>query len=142
MGLNLMSGLCSVSCWPHGDSILILQQLTGAVLLMGRCSTTFFCRGSFRSLIFHYFNYHFNFFFFNNSPFSQVMQADAVVLLDVGNMYVPPTWIRPGAAIIYCKPALEKGIALYVVFPINLCYNEHEMILKPSIAETLFKVIV
>uniref|UniRef100_A0AAX7U5Q3 formate--tetrahydrofolate ligase n=1 Tax=Astatotilapia calliptera TaxID=8154 RepID=A0AAX7U5Q3_ASTCA len=61
------------------------------------------------------------------------MQADAVVLLDVGNMYVPPTWIRPGAAIIYCKPALEKGIALYVVFPINLCYNEHEMILKPSI---------
>uniref|UniRef100_A0A3Q2V8R9 formate--tetrahydrofolate ligase n=1 Tax=Haplochromis burtoni TaxID=8153 RepID=A0A3Q2V8R9_HAPBU len=68
-------------------------------------------------------------------------QADAVVLLDVGNMYVPPTWIRPGAAIIYCKPALEKGIALYVVFPINLCYNEHEMILKPSIAETLFKVI-
>uniref|UniRef100_A0A3B4G0E9 formate--tetrahydrofolate ligase n=1 Tax=Pundamilia nyererei TaxID=303518 RepID=A0A3B4G0E9_9CICH len=46
---------------------------------------------------------------------AQVMQADAVVLLDVGNMYVPPTWIRPGAAIIYCKPALEKGIALYVV---------------------------
>uniref|UniRef100_A0A3B4G0Z3 formate--tetrahydrofolate ligase n=1 Tax=Pundamilia nyererei TaxID=303518 RepID=A0A3B4G0Z3_9CICH len=72
---------------------------------------------------------------------AQVMQADAVVLLDVGNMYVPPTWIRPGAAIIYCKPALEKGIALYVVLPINLCYNEHEMILKPSIAETLFKVI-
>uniref|UniRef100_A0A3Q4N0K3 formate--tetrahydrofolate ligase n=1 Tax=Neolamprologus brichardi TaxID=32507 RepID=A0A3Q4N0K3_NEOBR len=64
---------------------------------------------------------------------AQVMQADAVVLLDVGNMYVPPTWIRPGAAIIYCKPAPEKGIALYVVFPINLCYNEHEMILKPSI---------
>lgn len=142
MGLNLMLGLCSVSCWPHGDSILILQQLTGAVLLMGRCSKTFFCRGSFRSLIFHYFNYHFNFFFFNNSPFPQVMQADAVVLLDVGNMNVPPTWIRPGAAIIYCKPALEKGITLYVVFPINLCYNEHEMILKPSIAETLFKVIV
>uniref|UniRef100_A0A3P8QFT7 formate--tetrahydrofolate ligase n=1 Tax=Astatotilapia calliptera TaxID=8154 RepID=A0A3P8QFT7_ASTCA len=73
---------------------------------------------------------------------AQVMQADAVVLLDVGNMYVPPTWIRPGAAIIYCKPALEKGIALYVVFPINLCYNEHEMILKPSIAETLFKNVV
>lgn len=39
---------------------------------------------------------------------AQVMQADAVVLLDVGNMYVPPTWIRPGAAIIYSKPALEK----------------------------------
>uniref|UniRef100_A0A669C8V8 formate--tetrahydrofolate ligase n=1 Tax=Oreochromis niloticus TaxID=8128 RepID=A0A669C8V8_ORENI len=122
MGLNLMLGLCDVSCWPHGDSILILQHLTGAVLLMGRCSKTFFCRGSFRSLIFHYFNYYFNFFFFNIFPFSQVMQADAVVLLDVGNMYVPPTWIRPGAAIIYSKPALEKGIALYIVFPINFLY--------------------
>uniref|UniRef100_A0A669CKF2 formate--tetrahydrofolate ligase n=1 Tax=Oreochromis niloticus TaxID=8128 RepID=A0A669CKF2_ORENI len=122
MGLNLMLGLCDVSCWPHGDSILILQHLTGAVLLMGRCSKTFFCRGSFRSLIFHYFNYYFNFFFFNIFPFSQVMQADAVVLLDVGNMYVPPTWIRPGAAIIYSKPALEKGIALYIVFPINFHY--------------------
>ncbi|XP_072218638.1 monofunctional C1-tetrahydrofolate synthase, mitochondrial [Leuresthes tenuis] len=35
---------------------------------------------------------------------TQMMQADAVVLLGVGNMDVPPTWVRPGAAIIRCEP--------------------------------------
>uniref|UniRef100_A0A8D0CXY6 formate--tetrahydrofolate ligase n=1 Tax=Sander lucioperca TaxID=283035 RepID=A0A8D0CXY6_SANLU len=34
----------------------------------------------------------------------QVMQADAVVLLGAGNMDLPPTWIRPGAAVICCVP--------------------------------------
>ncbi|XP_031178011.1 monofunctional C1-tetrahydrofolate synthase, mitochondrial isoform X1 [Sander lucioperca] len=37
----------------------------------------------------------------------QVMQADAVVLLGAGNMDLPPTWIRPGAAVICCEPTLE-----------------------------------
>ncbi|XP_022623733.1 monofunctional C1-tetrahydrofolate synthase, mitochondrial [Seriola dumerili] len=36
----------------------------------------------------------------------QVMQADAVVLLEEGNMDVPPTWFRPGAAVIRCEPTL------------------------------------
>ncbi|XP_070705308.1 monofunctional C1-tetrahydrofolate synthase, mitochondrial [Pempheris klunzingeri] len=34
----------------------------------------------------------------------QVMQADAVVLLGAGNLDVPPTWVRPGAAVIRCQP--------------------------------------
>uniref|UniRef100_A0AAQ5ZVT0 Monofunctional C1-tetrahydrofolate synthase, mitochondrial n=1 Tax=Amphiprion ocellaris TaxID=80972 RepID=A0AAQ5ZVT0_AMPOC len=37
----------------------------------------------------------------------QVMQADAMVLLDGVNVDVPPSWIRPGAAIICCEPTLE-----------------------------------
>ncbi|XP_056284712.1 monofunctional C1-tetrahydrofolate synthase, mitochondrial isoform X1 [Pseudoliparis swirei] len=38
---------------------------------------------------------------------SQVMQADAVVLLGAENMDVLPTWVRPGAAVIRCEPTLE-----------------------------------
>ncbi|XP_074541952.1 monofunctional C1-tetrahydrofolate synthase, mitochondrial [Halichoeres trimaculatus] len=33
----------------------------------------------------------------------QVMQADAVVLLEAGDMDVPPAWVRPGAAVIRCE---------------------------------------
>ncbi|KAM4522193.1 monofunctional C1-tetrahydrofolate synthase, mitochondrial isoform 1-T2 [Odontesthes bonariensis] len=38
---------------------------------------------------------------------TQMMQADAVVLLGVGNMDVPPTWVRPGTAIIHCEPTVQ-----------------------------------
>ncbi|XP_067427943.1 monofunctional C1-tetrahydrofolate synthase, mitochondrial [Thunnus thynnus] len=38
---------------------------------------------------------------------SQVMQADAVVLLGTENIDIPPTWVRPGAAVIRCEPTLE-----------------------------------
>ncbi|XP_074471605.1 monofunctional C1-tetrahydrofolate synthase, mitochondrial [Sebastes fasciatus] len=37
----------------------------------------------------------------------RVMQADAVVLLGTGNMDVPPTWFKPGAAVIHCEPTVE-----------------------------------
>lgn len=37
----------------------------------------------------------------------QMMQADAVVLLGAGNIDVPPTWVRPGAAVICCEPTME-----------------------------------
>ncbi|XP_022053923.2 monofunctional C1-tetrahydrofolate synthase, mitochondrial [Acanthochromis polyacanthus] len=37
----------------------------------------------------------------------QVMQADALVLLDGANVDVPPSWIRPGAAIVCCEPTLD-----------------------------------
>ncbi|KAG7508947.1 monofunctional C1-tetrahydrofolate synthase, mitochondrial [Solea senegalensis] len=40
---------------------------------------------------------------------SQVMQADAVVLLGAGNMNVPPTWFRPGTGVIRCESMLEPG---------------------------------
>jgi len=38
-----------------------------------------------------------------------MMQADAVVVLGVGNVDVPPTWVRPGAAVIRCEPAVQPG---------------------------------
>uniref|UniRef100_A0A673A1J0 formate--tetrahydrofolate ligase n=1 Tax=Sphaeramia orbicularis TaxID=375764 RepID=A0A673A1J0_9TELE len=34
----------------------------------------------------------------------QVMEANAVVLLGEGDIDVPPTWVRPGAAVIRCNP--------------------------------------
>uniref|UniRef100_A0A672IBM4 formate--tetrahydrofolate ligase n=1 Tax=Salarias fasciatus TaxID=181472 RepID=A0A672IBM4_SALFA len=40
----------------------------------------------------------------------QVMQADAVVMLDSGNMDIPSTWLRPRAEIIYCAPTQETGL--------------------------------
>ncbi|XP_068198841.1 monofunctional C1-tetrahydrofolate synthase, mitochondrial isoform X2 [Antennarius striatus] len=43
----------------------------------------------------------------HNSLKKQVMQADAVVLFGQGSMDVPPTWLRPGAAVIRCEPTLE-----------------------------------
>ncbi|KAM8832737.1 monofunctional C1-tetrahydrofolate synthase, mitochondrial [Spinachia spinachia] len=38
---------------------------------------------------------------------SQVMQADAVVLLGAEIVDFPSTWVRPGAAVIRCTPTLE-----------------------------------
>ncbi|XP_062293128.1 monofunctional C1-tetrahydrofolate synthase, mitochondrial [Scomber scombrus] len=43
---------------------------------------------------------------FNNLQ-RQVMQADAVVLLGAENIDIPPTWVKPGAAVIRCEPTLE-----------------------------------
>uniref|UniRef100_A0A673A032 formate--tetrahydrofolate ligase n=1 Tax=Sphaeramia orbicularis TaxID=375764 RepID=A0A673A032_9TELE len=37
----------------------------------------------------------------------QVMEANAVVLLGEGDIDVPPTWVRPGAAVIRCKLTLQ-----------------------------------
>ena len=48
------------------------------------------------------------------------MQADAVVLLGAGNMDVPPTCFRPGAAVIHCEPTLETGIVEYFVVVITI----------------------
>ncbi|XP_024233963.1 monofunctional C1-tetrahydrofolate synthase, mitochondrial isoform X1 [Oncorhynchus tshawytscha] len=36
-------------------------------------------------------------------------QANAVVLLAAGHMDVPPTWLRPGTAVIHCGSALMTG---------------------------------
>ncbi|XP_053193152.1 monofunctional C1-tetrahydrofolate synthase, mitochondrial [Scomber japonicus] len=44
---------------------------------------------------------------FNNLQ-RQVMEADAVVLLGAENIDIPPTWVKPGAAVIRCEPILEK----------------------------------
>lgn len=40
---------------------------------------------------------------------ARVMQANAVVLLAAGHMDVPPTWLRPGTAVIHCGSALMTG---------------------------------
>ncbi|XP_061609251.1 monofunctional C1-tetrahydrofolate synthase, mitochondrial [Phyllopteryx taeniolatus] len=39
----------------------------------------------------------------------QVMEADAVVLLGADDLNIPPTWIRPGAAVIRREPTQEGG---------------------------------
>ncbi|XP_035276072.1 monofunctional C1-tetrahydrofolate synthase, mitochondrial isoform X1 [Anguilla anguilla] len=44
----------------------------------------------------------------------QVLQADVIVLASAGRASVPPAWVRPGAAVINCGPALvseELGAA-------------------------------
>uniref|UniRef100_A0AAQ6ACL9 formate--tetrahydrofolate ligase n=1 Tax=Amphiprion ocellaris TaxID=80972 RepID=A0AAQ6ACL9_AMPOC len=50
------------------------------------------------------------------------MQADAMVLLDGVNVDVPPSWIRPGAAIICCEPTLETGIPEYIPNLLSVAY--------------------
>ena len=45
------------------------------------------------------------------NPLSQVKKADAVVLLGAGPAEVPPTWLKPGAAVIRCDSALTSGSA-------------------------------
>lgn len=54
------------------------------------------------------------------------MQADAVVLLGAGNMDVPPTWVRPGVAVIRCPPTLESGIIDYIVIVITITLHRQE----------------
>lgn len=39
------------------------------------------------------------------------MQADAVVLLEAGDLDVPPSWLKPGAVVISCEPNLGTGVA-------------------------------
>ncbi|XP_047429789.1 monofunctional C1-tetrahydrofolate synthase, mitochondrial [Mugil cephalus] len=38
---------------------------------------------------------------------TQVMQADALVLLGTSNVDVPPSWVRPGAAVICCEQTMD-----------------------------------
>lgn len=45
----------------------------------------------------------------------QVMQADAVFLLNVGNMDIPPSWARPETVIIHCESASEPGMTDYIL---------------------------
>lgn len=42
----------------------------------------------------------------------QVMEADAVVLLGEGDLNVPPTWVRPGAAVIQYEHEMAKTLGL------------------------------
>lgn len=46
-----------------------------------------------------------------------MMQADAVVVLEAGNMDIPSSWVRPGAAVICCEPSLDTGVVkIYVIY--------------------------
>lgn len=44
------------------------------------------------------------------------MQADAVVLLEAGNLDVPSSWLKPGAVVIRCEPNLDTGVALRLFY--------------------------
>lgn len=62
-------------------------------------------------------------FFFKSFFISSfVLQADAVILLEAGNLDVPSSWLKPGAVVIRCEPNLETGVALrffYLIFVIQ-----------------------
>lgn len=58
------------------------------------------------------------------------MQADAVVLLGAGKMDVPPTWVRPGAAVIRCEPTLETGTVECIVIVITAFLHTLELYYK------------
>lgn len=51
------------------------------------------------------------------------MQADAVVLLEAGNLDVPSSWLKPGAVVIRCEPNLDTGVALRFFYFIFLLHG-------------------
>ncbi|TWW68823.1 Monofunctional C1-tetrahydrofolate synthase, mitochondrial [Takifugu flavidus] len=40
---------------------------------------------------------------------SPVMEADAIVILEAGNMDLPPNWVKPGAVVFSCDPTHNTG---------------------------------
>lgn len=44
------------------------------------------------------------------------MRADAVVILEAGNMTLPPTWFKPGAFVFSCDPTYKTGNIYYSVY--------------------------
>lgn len=81
------------------------------------------------SLVFFITFLSFKFFISNFYSFllSQVMQADAVVLLGEGDMDLPPTWVRSGAAVIRCEPTLDTGIVEYIVIVVAITLHGLEL---------------
>lgn len=44
------------------------------------------------------------------------MEADAVVILEAGNMDLPPNWVKPGAVVFSCDPTDKTGTILHSVY--------------------------
>ncbi|XP_064847365.1 monofunctional C1-tetrahydrofolate synthase, mitochondrial isoform X1 [Oncorhynchus masou masou] len=62
-------------------------------------------------------------------------QANAVVLLAAGHMYVPPTWLRPGTAVIHCGSALmteDHGMEMSGVGPLTAALRMHNVVQSSS----------
>lgn len=53
------------------------------------------------------------------------MRADAVVILEAGNMNLPPTWFKPGAFVFSREPTYKTGIIYYTVcmFTVHALYK-------------------
>nr|XP_046154638.1 monofunctional C1-tetrahydrofolate synthase, mitochondrial isoform X2 [Oncorhynchus gorbuscha] len=61
-------------------------------------------------------------------------QANAVVLLAAGHMYVPPTWLRPGTAVIHCGSALmtDHGMDMSGVGPLTAALRMQNVVQSSS----------
>ncbi|XP_071006945.1 monofunctional C1-tetrahydrofolate synthase, mitochondrial isoform X4 [Oncorhynchus clarkii lewisi] len=62
-------------------------------------------------------------------------QANAVVLLAAGHMDVPPTWLRPGTAVIHCGSALmteDHGMEMSVVGPLTAALRMQNVVQSSS----------
>lgn len=44
------------------------------------------------------------------------MEADAVVILEAGDMDLPPNWVKPGAVVFSCDPTHKTGTVLHRVY--------------------------
>uniref|UniRef100_A0A673ZDA4 formate--tetrahydrofolate ligase n=1 Tax=Salmo trutta TaxID=8032 RepID=A0A673ZDA4_SALTR len=65
----------------------------------------------------------------------QMMQANAVVLLAAGHMDVPPTWLRPGTAVIHCGSALmteDHGREMSGVGPLTAALRMRNVVQSSS----------
>uniref|UniRef100_H3D3Z1 formate--tetrahydrofolate ligase n=1 Tax=Tetraodon nigroviridis TaxID=99883 RepID=H3D3Z1_TETNG len=61
---------------------------------------------------------------------SQVMRADAVVVLEAGKKNLPPTWFKPGALVFSCDPTSKTGTLF------NTTCNTSDQFLDESVAES------
>ncbi|XP_029532315.1 monofunctional C1-tetrahydrofolate synthase, mitochondrial isoform X2 [Oncorhynchus nerka] len=61
-------------------------------------------------------------------------QANAVVLLAAGHMDVPPTWLRPGTAVIHCGSALmtDHGMEMSGVGPLTAALRMQNVVQSSS----------
>lgn len=69
------------------------------------------------------FSFSLLFLFKKKKNITFVLQADAVVLLEAGNLDVPSSWLKPGAVVIRCEPNLDTGVALRFFYFIFLLHG-------------------
>lgn len=53
------------------------------------------------------------------------MRADAVIVLEAGNMNLPPAWFKPGAFVFSFDPTYNTGTIYYTVsmFTVHALYK-------------------
>lgn len=49
------------------------------------------------------------------------MEAEAIVILEAGNMDLPPNWVKPGAVVFSCDSTHNTGNVLLRVYVYSAC---------------------